>query len=461
MDLRKSVLLRQRILSDSLNISGYDSAIEDSDNSVYYSFVDDSIKSVDTCVSGNDENEASISSTFNEEKENNSMSSEDKENTVIMRTTEEAKDITDFVEKNELTESENKDLSQADGEISMSSVGSAVKIIIQEAPEDGVSTNEAEALEKQIEAGSGSDLKEQNSPNSFEDPNKNRVNPFEILRTLTTEEVQARSAPTASIQPKIEKRVTRQSIGKIQTTTFQYLPVLRQSLDRKSKAFQKPAPPRRTIFGAVSKTGLNSNLKAKTRQTLYDVTTQAIPLKSATQKPSTSVPKPLIKPIAKPRIFKCTVAGCYDEYPTLKALQDHQNAHKSLNVATSSFVCKWCDKKFQIETALQTHLTEKCTRVPFNEKRKMLTQRDKKEVDRRRTTLFTIPVTKRKSPVRKGSKHAGKNNSNLSINKSGIKITPRKTMKCHICQMLIPDALTFATHIVGHKRNALLQELRN
>lgn len=99
-----------------------------------------------------------------------------------------------------------------------------------------------------------------------------------------------------------------------------------------------------------------------------------------------------ISTLAQPeqKIFKCPSAGCLETFNTAKSLQVHQRRHKP-----SSYKCSWCIKKFQVAVALQNHLAENCTKIPFKERRKVLAQREKKEKERRSTTLFMIPKLRR------------------------------------------------------------------
>lgn len=240
-------------------------------------------------------------------------------------------------------------------------------------------------------------------------PNENIVNPFTAL-----------PAPSVIV---IEKRVTRRSVvsTQIPTKTFLYSPVMRRSIDRRAKP---PATRRTILLQQDNKPGPSRG--------------------SGGTKAMSTLPKPTM---VKPKTFKCSFASCLnEEFPTMKAYQDHQKTHRSANVATtkSSFKCKWCDKKFQLENALTNHQTENCPKIPAVEKRKILSQRDKKEKDRRRTTLFAPPMLKRKSPMRRPINE---------MNRSGIKITPKKSLKCHLCNEIVHDAVSLANHILTHKFN--------
>lgn len=248
---------------------------------------------------------------------------------------------------------------------------------------------------------------------TVQDPNKNIINPFLYC------------APEKPVEPerssKEGKKETRKTIynTKLPSKAPFYSPVLRKSLDRKAKAsYIKPTAVRRTLYEAVAKPGTSRP--------------------AADKKTPTMIPQP--KPLPRPKMHKCSASGCSSEFPTFRAYQEHQKTHKATTL-TCSFNCKWCDKKFQLEVALLNHQIEKCLQMPFNEKRKLIAQRDSKEKDRRRTTLFPMPDSQRKSPKRKRT----------DINKSGIVITPKRSLKCHVCQFIVPDAFKLANHILSHK----------
>lgn len=107
--------------------------------------------------------------------------------------------------------------------------------------------------------------------------------------------------------------------------------------------------------------------------------------------------------------------------------------------------CKYCGKKFK-ESAFVNHWADNCTVIPLPEKKKIIAQREKTEVlGKRRTTIFLAPPPtfgkcKRPQPV-----------MNKSLNKSGIRITPKKSLKCHICAAIIEDAFSLAKHVLEHK----------
>lgn len=84
-----------------------------------------------------------------------------------------------------------------------------------------------------------------------------------------------------------------------------------------------------------------------------------------------------------------------------KAL-DVQRLQNSTLPSRSKFQCDWCDKKFQVQIALNNHLIENCSKIPFDEKRKMLVNSVVTEKKRRQTALF--PVMEEKASFRTKNK---------------------------------------------------------
>lgn len=498
MDLRKSVLIKQVLSESSIaNVSdlslAYESAAEDSDTTMFYSFNNDSIKSID------------LSNAADED--DNSLNSEaDKENTIIQQRqsiqtekiafmpinddhnkakqeapdvaaplisveavkessteakfeqesqgiTSTAKRLSMLVTASEVHKESDAEKDKIDTEESVENMETVESIVAETEAnpqliddisppsninmsfnyEEDLVMKEANELPVKVETAipmsvpvnvvpepetadlepHGNVLITIDSPMIEDhDPNANIVNPF--TAPPVAEALQANV---------VIKRVTRRPAvtTKIPAKTFLYSPVMRRSIDRKGK----PPITRRTILHQENKPGPSRG--------------------SGGAKTPTAIPKPVT---TKPKTFKCSFAACFnEEFPTLKAYQDHQKNHRSTNIATTkpSFNCKWCDKKFQLENALINHQTESCPKIPPVEKRKILSQSDKREKDRRRTTLFAPPMPKRKSPMRRPVR--------TDLNRSGIKITPKKSLKCHLCNEVVNDAVSLANHILTHKFN--------
>lgn len=275
------------------------------------------------------------------------------------------------------------------------------------------------------------------------DPNENRINPFTVpvIEVVPPSPVKEESKPSNVV----EKRVIRRSVlaARVPANRF-YSPVMRKSLDRKAKAVGKIQLARRTLYGtAVS---MQAKAGPSIKQTLArpsNKQAQAGPSMSSGSRTPTNIPKPIAT--VKARTYKCPTTACNVEFSTFPALQEHQKMHKA-PVPSSSHNCKWCDKKFQVENALLSHHIDKCVKIPVNEKRKLLASHENKEKARRRTTLFAMPLPKkRRSTARRPAPDA--------TNKSGVLITPKRALKCHVCQASVPDAISLANHVVAHKFN--------
>lgn len=453
MDLRKSVLKKQKnVLGDSFvnisNLSVYESAAEDVDSTLYFSFSNDTEKSMgqeliqDESTDSEKENTMILATSYPGEAESNKIVSPAVTTEPIEIPTETGiqtlvETITTSAEKPEKVQE--RALSPQLSTLSEAKEDTSTE---EKLPVPVVSETKAVPEKKVIPEAfiklptySPIDRPDEDSPNIHieivvEDPNKNIINPFilpstvsdmdDLMKTLSKEEV-----------PAVCRKVPRRTISKSSQIPF-YSPVLRKSLDRKAKVTAKPSTTRKILLDPSTSVAVSSKPVAK------PVTQEPTVIPKLTAKPAVSV---------KPKSYKCSVLACNQEFSTFRAYQDHQKTHKP-TTSSQSVICKWCDKKFQLEAALTDHQTEKCPKIPFNEKRKVLAQRDNKEKDRRRTTVFSMPVPKKKSPLRKKPTPAKTPDSK---NKSGIKITPKRSLKCHVCQMIIPDAISFANHILSHK----------
>lgn len=420
MDLRKSVLKKQQnILCESLNYSNasaYESALEDS---VYYSFNETRL---DDSNSEKDEDAQNISA----------CSEVDKENTIIMRAQSPQIGEKTLVENNEEAQSMEELRSQAAktsineqeidqvGKVTVAVFVNPKELETQPAKETEISDSSEQNAEAAAVTSSIPDIiitKPDDFPNlKIENIVEDRsvVNPFtapvgEVPDSLFEIPKQSTGAIRKKSLIPVEKKVTRRSIVISKLPSLRvYSPVIRKSLDRKSKAVSKLVTKGRSIYNAAK---------------------QGERRRSGSKAPN--------KPKEADKIQKCTVAGCTEEFTTSRAYLEHQKTHKG----ASSSICQYCDKNFQLAAAFFSHQTEKCTKIPFNEKRKLLAKRDKNEPDRRRTAMFLAPVPKAKSPTRKKP-------ANETLNKSGIKITPKKSLKCHRCAMIFLSAVTLAEHIV-------------
>jgi hypothetical protein len=434
MDLRKAILLKKPLQDSSFSslnsstASIYESAAEDSDSSLYYSFSNNSIKGLNSSDVENAQDPADISLI---------SEADDKENTVIMKHIDVQSSPEEDVQRVEdiTPEKEKKDEKME--------IDDSVIIVNNDIKEQATGhVDQKVSVDKQIPETSNSLIgmseKSLIIPTIIvEDPNENLVNPFtmgEITPSTSTcssmESSEGReSIETDNVTKRKVQEVAKKSASRIPITrprTHLYSPIQRNSLDKKSKIIIKPAIQRRTIFDNRS---------------------------AVVQKPK----QPVIPPVQskmtvpKPVMHKCSSSGCLREFRTVKLLEQHLKSHSLGSSASSSshstFKCKWCDKLFELNNALTSHMIDKCTKISFGEKRKLLAQQDKANSaneNKRRTVFMAPPAPKKRSPRRQ-----------TTHNKSGIMITPKKTLKCE-CGKKFTDVLEFANHTITHKyENAL------
>lgn len=143
-----------------------------------------------------------------------------------------------------------------------------------------------------------------------------------------------------------------------------------------------------------------SPIMRKSSTALPQTTGKLSPSRS-TVSASSPLRRTVSKPTAKIRTYKCSISGCSLKFATMTACKEHQNMHKTnMNQAQNKFDCKWCDKKFQMEIALLNHLADKCLKISFNEKRKVLKHRDEFEKERRRAALSSTMAAPGKTLTR-------------------------------------------------------------
>ncbi|CAH1718892.1 unnamed protein product [Chironomus riparius] len=427
MDLRKAILLKKPLQDSSFSslnsstASMYESAAEDSDSSLYYSFSNNSIKELNNSEVENVQDPADVSLI---------SEADDKENTVIMKHIDVQSSPEEDIKKVE------DKIPEKEEEVEQMEINDSVMNTTYTEEDQKVSAD------KQIPEISNSLIvmseKSLIIPTIIvEDPNENLVNPFTMGEinpsTSTSSSTEGReSIETDNVTKRKVQEVAKKSASRIPTRSHLYSPIRRNSLDKKSKIITKPAIQRRTVFETRS---------------------AAVQKPTTIQKPKQPVNPPVQSKMAvpKPVLHKCTSSGCLREFHTVKLLEQHLKSHNSDSSSSSSthstFKCKWCDKIFERNNALTLHMIDKCTKITFPEKRKLLAQQDKSNQtnDNKRRTVFMAPPAPKKRSPRRITTH----------NKSGIMITPKKTLKCE-CGKKFTDVLEFANHTITHKyENAL------
>jgi hypothetical protein len=500
MDLRRSVLSRKSSNSILINsksnnsnssmISNYDTADESGDNSLYFSFSSDIEKSANGSSISSIGNISSISM----DKENTTVIENVSSNILILESAKKA-----LVQKECQDELKLKVLESKDSEENKIST---VKedYVIETNPENPVESkkdvetkqieeiNYENTLDCNVEMETESSCQTNNSEKiatNFEnqgelptitvlhddsieitDPNKNLINPF------------LQSTPTP---PK--KSIRRSSI--VSTQHHYFSPIVRRSIDNK-KASTKPVPTRRTIFSSTpsvtktqnqifnskppvpkprqqaqlaksivnnpttSKAIQNQNpskvqgkVQTKVQTNIKPKIQKTQPFKNPPVKVSTStkVPDPKVNLIKKTKIDNSELVkdpkppAKRKSSPTKNNTEVQKKVPKLSQVTTQP--CKYCGKKFK-ETAFLHHWAENCTQIPIHEKRKIIGKREV-ETQKRRTTIFLAPPPKMNKSM------------NKTLNKSGIKITPKKSLKCHLCNKILSDAFELAKHVISHK----------
>lgn len=417
MDLRRSVLTKSKSNSN-LNfstISAYESAVDDSsDSSLYYSFSNDTGKSIDL---------SKIDDT-------STVSTEDKENTVIENVSGIYKKIPEILITNasdtmnstfDIQESVRDEPMSIDIEEKIESEN-AVSDDVVIIEDDNMNTNPDLPLDNPVIT-----ILDESDSVVITDPNANLVNPFVSMTTSS---------------PVVKKSKKRSSV--ISTQAYYFSPIVRRSIDTKKPVnIVKPIPTRRTIFDAkpsTSKVAAKPPVPKPREKSLLPCpsTSKVPPVKVPVKAPTKAQikPKPIPKKVVEPpKVVKVDPKPPAKRKSSPRVVQT--KVPKLSQVTTQP--CKYCGKKFK-ENAFLHHWAENCTQIPIAEKRKMLGKRENVEVQKRRTTIFLAPPPK-----------LNKSQANKSLNKSGIKITPKKSLRCHICKAVVHDAFTFAKHVLAHK----------
>lgn len=158
--------------------------------------------------------------------------------------------------------------------------------------------------------------------NIVQDPNENPVNPFTAPVGEVPDSIFELPKPSGAIKKTTlvlgEKKTRRSTavVSKLPSLRV-YSPVIRKSLDRKSKTVSRLA----TIYRSIQKV----------------------------EKPRLSRSKSPNKPKTAVKVHKCSAAGCSSEFRTIRAYQEHQQTHKAACSSSASLMCQYCDKKFQVQ----------------------------------------------------------------------------------------------------------------
>jgi Zinc finger, C2H2 type len=193
-------------------------------------------------------------------------------------------------------------------------------------------------------------------------------------------------------------------------------PEKRRSAGRKSVApFSRPAATTR-----------QSIMPSTSRRSMMPVTTKAVaPQQSATVTQA-----------------ELTCEVCKKVFRLKSNLTAHKRLHESNTTKTlsSSLKCSYCDKTFALKTAYDNHLTQYCTKIPSNEKKKLMAASVKSPEDTKNGSSVSnksgfVPPTKPPAKMH-----------------SGIERTPSKTIDCRIdgCNRKFKDPIAYTEHSTHH-----------
>lgn len=153
--------------------------------------------------------------------------------------------------------------------------------------------------------------------------------------------------------------------------------------------------------------------------------------------------------------FQCNFTGCDMTFFYKTSLATHQKSHETINT------CRYCQRSFALSAALSKHLRENCTKIPISERKKLL-ENDEKSTDSNRTSNKTQRTPKLRKSIDELQQLVYQSCSPSEIEKlkevvptklfppiKGIRITPRKLIKCFNCGDKFKEPVSYATH-AGH-----------
>lgn len=142
---------------------------------------------------------------------------------------------------------------------------------------------------------------------------------------------------------------------------------------------------------------------------------------------------------------------------------------------SNSQKCQYCDKCFVKSCGMETHLLERCDKIPASVRRQLLQKTESckntnsKQISRETLRQETDSIWKysrffinmsNEGTVDTGSHDVEESlkilQAELRKNKSshtGIMRTPNKPLRCHICKKLFLDCVEYADHISNHPSN--------
>lgn len=149
-------------------------------------------------------------------------------------------------------------------------------------------------------------------------------------------------------------------------------------------------------------------------------------------------------------------------------------------VSSNSFKCKYCDRTFVKSVGLEHHLMENCEKIPASQRRLLLKNDADPTKDKNRkpyshkivlnarkieqtwehSRFFLEKINQAKSittddndatsNIESGLSNLRNEMKLLSNAHTGVKRTPKKLLKCHMCEKKFLDCVQYAIHISNH-----------
>lgn len=237
-----------------------------------------------------------------------------------------------------------------------------------------------------------------------------------------------------------------------------------------------PTKPRLTIYTTRQTISVNTAVQRfQRRQTKYSPATSS-------ESESTPTPSSTVASTSGGTSDSATVKKEIFAKPTpLLSNNKPKTGQSKLPVANLAlgFKCKYCDRNFAKNFGLDQHLLEKCEKIPATHRRLLLKNENDQAISNQKNRKQDIThLSQRNNETWKHSRffvekinQAVSNAQNdcnatnyvesdlnslrselklLSNAHSGVKRTPKKSLKCHICNQIFWDCVEYAVHSSNH-----------
>lgn len=263
---------------------------------------------------------------------------------------------------------------------------------------------------------------------------------------------------SSKVQQSIKKQTTRTGGAIANLSTVKNSPRRQSIRNKPTKATSSPIKARRTsfkIYSPLAAVGRQRKSIGRKEQQAKSL----IPMAKTGKNDGGLFLKP------KPSL-KCEI--CHKIFRLQSNLLQHRKIHDK-DTATNE--CKFCDKKFAIKGALLTHQQKNCTKIPFDERKKL--QSPQRKQTKRTTKPYYESTLSPANETTADSLFSSDSSSSLSLSMasgtvssarsastkkmahSGIYRTPSKPITCGTCKITLPDLFSFTTHAEQHSNESM------